>query len=78
MSQIIYIGIKLIKISPENPFQLLISDNAGISWKVIFNGSEEIGEFFELGKRDFTVFAKTSRGRFRSISEGREWTQINL
>ena len=77
MSQIIYIGIKLIKISPENPFQLLISDNAGISWKVIFNGSEDIGEFFVLGKRDFTVFAKTSKGRFRSISEGREWTQIN-
>lgn len=77
MSQIIYIGIKLIKISPENPFQLLISDNAGISWKITFYGSKVLGEFFELGKRDLTVFAKTSRGRFRSVSEGREWSEIN-
>lgn len=77
MSQIIYIRIKLIKISSENPYQLLISDNAGISWDVTFYGSEVIGEFFGLGKRDLTVFAKTSKGRFRSISEGRKWTEIN-
>ena len=77
MSQIIYIGIKLIKISSENPYQLLISDNAGIFWKITFYGSEVLGEFFELGKRDLTVFAKTSKGRFRSISEGREWSEIN-
>lgn len=77
MSQIIYIGIKLIKISSENPYQLLISDSAGISWKIKFYGSEVLGEFFELGKRDLTIFAKTSKGRFRSISEGREWSEIN-
>lgn len=77
MSQIIYIGIKLIKISSENPYQLLISDNAGISWKITFYGSEVLGEFFELGKRDLIVFAKTSKGRFRSISEGKEWSKIN-
>ena len=77
MSQIIFIGIKLIKISSENPYQLLISDNAGISWEVIYYGSEVLGEFFELGKRGLTVFAKTSKGRFRSISEGREWSEIN-
>ena len=77
MSQVIYIGIKFIKISSENPYQLLISGNAGISWKITFYGSEVLGEFFELGKRDLTVFAKTSKGRFRSISEGREWSEIN-
>ena len=77
MSQIIYIGIKLIKISSENSFQLLISDNAGISWKITFYGSEVLGEFFELGKRDLTVFAKTSTGRFRSTNEGRDWQEIN-
>lgn len=77
MSQIIYIGIKLIKISPENPYQLLISDNAGISWKITYYGSKVLGKFFELGKRDLTVFAKTSKGRFWSISEGREWSEIN-
>ena len=77
MSQIVYIGIKLIKISPENPFQLLISDNAGISWEVTFYGSEVLGEFFELGKRDLIVFAKTSTGKFRSTSKGRTWTRIN-
>lgn len=31
MSQVIYIGIKLIKIPTDNPYQLLISDNAGVS-----------------------------------------------
>ena len=77
MSQIIYIGIKLIKISSENPYQLLISANAGISWSLVCNGSEVLGEFFELAKRDLTIFAKTSKGKFRSISEGREWSEIN-
>jgi hypothetical protein len=77
MSQIVYIGIKLIKISPENPFQLLISANAGISWNVAFHGSEILGEFIELGKRDLTVYAKTSKGRFRSTNEGRDWQEIN-
>lgn len=77
MSKVIYIGIKLIKISTENPYQLLISDNAGISWKTIFQGSNVLGEFIDLGKKDFTVFAKTSKGRFRSVSEGRDWSEIN-
>ena len=77
MSQIIYIGIKLIKISSENPYQLLISNNAGICWSLVFNGSEVLGEFFELGNKGQIMFAKTSKGRFRSISEGREWSEIN-
>ena len=77
MSQIVYIGIKLIKIPPENPYELLISDNAGISWKVTFCGSEVLGEFFELVNKGLTIFAKTSTGKFRSITEGRTWTRIN-
>ena len=77
MSQIIYIGIKLIKISPENPFQLLISDNAGISWEVTFYGSEVLGKFFEPGKRNLTIFANISTGKFKSDSEGRERKEIN-
>ncbi|KIA89583.1 hypothetical protein [Kaistella jeonii] len=77
MSQIIYIGIKLIKISSENPYQLLVSNNAGISWSVVFEGSAELGSFFELGNKGATVFAKTSIGKFRSVTEGRDWTKIN-
>lgn len=76
MSEVIYIGIKLIKIPADNPFQLLISDNAGISWNIIFDGSDLLGEFFELGNKGFTVFATTSTGKFRSVTEGRTWTRI--
>lgn len=76
MSQVIYIGLKLIKIPAENRFQLISSDNAGISWQIIFEGSNEIGEFFELGNKSNIVFAKTSKGTFRSVTEGRSWTKI--
>ena len=76
MSQVIYIGIKLIKIQPENRSQLLISDNAGISWKINFGGSSELGEFIELGNIKNTVFAKTSTGKFRSETKCRTWTKI--
>lgn len=76
MSQVIYIGLKLIKIPPENRFQLISSDNAGVSWQIIFEGSNETGEFFELGNKSNIVFAKTSKGTFRSVTEGRTWTKI--
>lgn len=76
MSQVIYIGLKLIKIPTENRFQLISSDNAGISWQIIFEGTDEMGEFFELGMKGKIVFAKTSKGTFRSVTEGRTWTKI--
>lgn len=76
MSQVIYIGLKLIKIPAENRFQLLSSDNAGISWQIIFERSNETGEFFELGNKSNIVFAKTSTGTFQSVTEGRTWTKI--
>lgn len=76
MSQVIYIGIKLIKIPTDNPYQLLISDNAGLSWNIIFDGSNLLGQFFELGNKGFTVFAKTSTGKFRSDTEGSTWSRI--
>lgn len=76
MSQIIYIGLKLIKIPAENRFQLISSHNAGISWQIIFDGSNETGEFFELGTKGKIVFAKTSNGKFLSVTEGRTWTKI--
>ncbi len=76
MSQVIYIGLKLIKIPAENRFQLISSDNAGISWQIIFEGADEMGEFFELGMKAKIVFAKTSKGKFRSVTEGRTWTKI--
>lgn len=76
MSQVICIGLKLIKIPAENRFQLISSDNAGLSWQIIFEGSKETGEFFELGNKARIVFAKTSEGRFRSDTEGRTWTKI--
>ena len=76
MSQVIYIGLKLIKIPAENRFQLISSDNAGISWQIIFEGSNETGEFFELGTKGKIVFAKTSNRKFRSVTEGRTWTKI--
>ena len=41
MSQVIYIGLKLIKIPPENRFQLISSDNAGISWQIIFERADD-------------------------------------
>ena len=76
MSQVIYIGLKLIKIPAENRFQLISSDNAGISWQIIFKRADDIGEFFELGTKGKIVFAKTSNGKFRSVTEGRTWTKI--
>ena len=76
MSPITIIGIKLIKISAVNPTQLEISDNAGISWHLQFKGSLELGNFFHLGKRNLTVFARTSEGNFRSVTEGRTWTKV--
>jgi hypothetical protein len=41
MSQVIYIGLKLIKILAENRFQLISSDNAGISWQIIFERADD-------------------------------------
>lgn len=76
MSQVIYIGLKLIKIPAENRFQLISSDNAGISWQIIFERADDIGEFFQLGNKSNIVFSKTSKGTFRSGTEGRTWTKI--
>ena len=76
MSQVIYIGLKLIKIPAENRFQLISSDNAGISWQIIFERADDIGEFFELGNKSNIVFSKTSKGTFQSVTEGRTWTKI--
>lgn len=76
MSQVIYIGLKLIKIPAENRFQLISSDNAGISWQIIFERADDMGEFFELGNKSNIVFSKTSKGTFRSVTEGRTWTKI--
>ena len=59
MSQVIYIGLKLIKIPAENRFQLISSDNAGISWQIIFERADDMGEFFELGNKSNIVFSKT-------------------
>ncbi|WP_027376800.1 hypothetical protein [Kaistella palustris] len=67
MSQVIYIGIKLIKIPTDNPYQFLISDNAGISWDIIFEGSDLLGEFFELGNKGFTFLLKLQLGNFARI-----------
>lgn len=74
MAQIINIGIKLIRISKEDSSRLEISDNAGISWKIV-ETNQYIGEFYELGKRDYIIFAKTSVGRFQSVTLGRTWTE---
>lgn len=75
MSEIIYIGIKLIRISKEDSSKLEISDNAGISWSVI--ESSYIGNFTELAKNQHTLFAETSLGRFQSVTFGKTWTEYN-
>lgn len=76
MSSIIYIGMKLIKISPENRYQLLSSDNAGISWEFLFCGCAEVGEFFDLGSKGVIAFAKTSTGKFKSVDKGQTWSKL--
>ena len=76
MAQIISMGIKLIHISKSNPFLLEISDNAGISWQIRFNGSTEVGEFWDIFRRGETIYATTSKGRFRSVDSGADWMQI--
>lgn len=75
MSEIIYIGIKLIRISKEDSSKLEISDNAGISWSIVESGY--IGEFLELAKNQQTLFAETSFGRFQSVTFGKTWTVYN-
>lgn len=74
MAQIINIGIKLIRIHKEDSSRLEITDNAGISWKIV-ESSQHIGEFIELGKRDYIIFATTCEGRFQSVTLGRTWTE---
>ena len=76
MAQIISMGIKLIRISKSNPFLLEISDSAGISWQIRFNGSTEVGEFWDIFRRGETIYATTSKGRFRSVDSGPYWMQI--
>ncbi|QIG90654.1 hypothetical protein G6R40_13815 [Chryseobacterium sp. POL2] len=76
MAQIISMGIKLIRISKSNPFLLEISDNAGISWQIRFNGSTGVGEFWDIFRRGETIYATTSKGRFRSVDSGSYWMQI--
>lgn len=75
MSTIIIIGIKLVRISKEDPSRIEISDNAGISWSVVDGGY--IGEFLELAKNKQTLFAETSLGRFQSITFGKTWSEYN-
>lgn len=76
MAQIISMGIKLIRISKSNPFLLEISDNAGISWQIRFNGSNEVGEFWDIFRRGEMIYATTSKGSFRSVDSGADWMQI--
>ncbi len=73
MSSIVYIGMQLIRISPSDSFQLELSENAGISWRKQFLGSENMGEFYYLGKRNQTLFAKTAKGSFKSETLGKTW-----
>lgn len=77
MPKITSMGIKLIRISPKNPFIIEISDNAGISWAVRFSGSNEVGEFQDLVRRGETIFALTSTGKFRSVDAGAYWMNIS-
>lgn len=76
MPQIISMGIKLIRISKINPSVIIISDNAGISWQIRFPGSNEVGEFLDIFRKGETIFATTSKGRFRSVDSGAYWMQI--
>lgn len=77
MATITSMGIKLIRISPTNPYVLEISDNAGISWTVRFPGSNEVGKFQDLLRRGETLFALTSTGKFRSVDSGAYWMNIS-
>lgn len=77
MATITSIGLKLIRISPTNPYFLEISNNAGISWGMRFSGSNEVGEFYDLSRRGETLFALTSTGKFRSVDAGAYWMNIS-
>lgn len=76
MPLIVSIGLRLIQISKSTRFILEISDNAGISWEIRFPGSNEIGEFIDIFRRGETIFATTTKGRFRSVDAGQNWMQI--
>ena len=76
MPLIVSIGLRLIQISKSTPSILEISDNAGISWEIRFPGSNEVGEFIDIFRRGETIFATTTKGRFRSVDAGQNWMQI--
>ena len=76
MPLIVSIGLRLIHISKRTPFILEISYNAGISWEIRFPGSNEVGEFIDIFRRGETIFATTTKGRFRSVDAGQNWMQI--
>ena len=76
MPLIVSINLRLIQISKSTPFILEISDNAGISWEIRFPGSNEVGEFIDIFRRGETIFATTTKGRFRSVDAGQSWMQI--
>lgn len=77
-STIVIIGIKLLQICSNNPYQLEISENAGISWLQKFGGSPEVGAFYGLCVKGKIILAKTSQGKFRSSDEGITWFRINV
>ena len=76
MPLIVSIDLRLIQISKSTPFILEISDNAGISWEIRFPGSNDVGEFIDIFRRGETIFATTTKGRFRSVDAGQNWMQI--
>lgn len=76
MPLIVSIGLRLIQISKSTPFIIEISVNAGISWEIRFPGSNEVGEFIDIFRRGETIFATTTKGRFRSVDAGQSWMQI--
>ena len=76
MSQMIYRGKELIRISPKTATKLEYSTNDGRTWLQRFSGSS-CGDIHDLTDNGREILAQTSKGLYYSTNEGRTWLKRN-
>ena len=66
---------KLIRINPNDPRELLFSENDGTTW---FRLTSENFRFLDLMDNRHELVAETSNGLYFSTNEGRTWFRRSL
>lgn len=58
----------LVRISPDNPTQLEVSHNKGLSWTIRYRGQNAVGRILDLEARGKELIIYAEKGVFRSTT----------